>query len=331
MNTWGYLLLIAALLLLAGVMLYARFSTRSREKSLHHAPVDWEFSPTVISSAPFAGGSEPIAPLPSSDVEIESEPVLRLERPAPASPVAEASRDRDYLDDLQEAAAGLAKLMRSSPVARVEPVVFAPEESPAEIAEVTGFEEALEEIVAEEIVAEEIVAEEIVAEEIVAEEIVAEEIVAEEIVADEIVAKEIVAEEIVAEEIVAEEIVAEEIVAEEIVAEEIVAEEIVAEEIVAEEIVAEEIVAEEIVAEEIVAEEILPAVAPVEAPKVVSLRELLGDAVADQFDRIDEGLDALESLVTGIETSLRLLADLERPDLGDEAYEGDEESVAAAA
>lgn len=235
MNTWGYLLLIAALLLLAGVMLYARFSTRSREKSLHHAPVDWEFSPTVISSAPFAGGSEPIAPLPSSDVEIESEPVLRLERPAPASPVAEASRDRDYLDDLQEAAAGLAKLMRSSPVARVEPVVFAPEESPTEIAE------ALEEIVAE------------------------------------------------------------------------------------------EVVAEEVVAEEIVAEEILPAVAPVEAPKVVSLRELLGDAVADQFDRIDEGLDALESLVTGIETSLRLLADLERPDLGDETYEGDEESVAAAA
>jgi hypothetical protein len=52
MNTWGYLLLIAALLLLAGVMLYARFASRSREKSLHHPPVDWEFSPMVISSAP---------------------------------------------------------------------------------------------------------------------------------------------------------------------------------------------------------------------------------------------------------------------------------------
>jgi len=52
--------------------------------------------------------------------------------------------------------------------------------------------------------------------------------------------------------------------------------------------------------------------------------------VADQFDRIDEGLDALESLVIGIESSLRALADLERGDLDGDHLE-EEEAVAAAA
>jgi hypothetical protein len=50
----------------------------------------------------------------------------------------------------------------------------------------------------------------------------------------------------------------------------------------------------------------------IEAPRILSLRELLGETVADQFDRIDGGLDALESLVVGIESSLRELADIER-------------------
>ena len=51
MNTWGYLILIAALLLLAAAMLYARFASRSREKSLHHSPVELMFPYDTISAA----------------------------------------------------------------------------------------------------------------------------------------------------------------------------------------------------------------------------------------------------------------------------------------
>jgi hypothetical protein len=68
----------------------------------------------------------------------------------------------------------------------------------------------------------------------------------------------------------------------------------------------------------------------IEAPRILSLRELLGETVADQFDRIDEGLDALESLVDGIESSLRELADIERGELDRESLE-EEDAVAAAA
>jgi hypothetical protein len=128
------------------------------------------------------------------------------------------------MDDLQEAAAGLAKLMRSSPVARVEPVVFAPGEVVAEPVEETPAAEIQE--------------------------------------------------------------------------------------------------VEESVAAEIQQE--------VEAPRILSLRDLLGDTVADQFDRIDEGLDALESLVIGIESSLSALADLERGDLEGDHHE-EVDAVAAAA
>lgn len=120
MNPWGYLLLIAALLVLAGMMLYARFSNRSRAKSLHHAPADWRLD-AEESAAPEIG-------IPADDPEIR--PIVRLDRaPAPAESDAlmGAATDRDYIDELQEAAAGLAKLMRSSPVPRSEPVVFAPE------------------------------------------------------------------------------------------------------------------------------------------------------------------------------------------------------------
>jgi len=38
---------------------------------------------------------------------------------------------------------------------------------------------------------------------------------------------------------------------------------------------------------------------------------LLGDDVADQFDRIDSELDLLEGLVDSIETNLRILAEVE--------------------
>jgi len=332
MNTWGYLLLIAALLLLAGVMLYARFASRSREKSLHHAPVDWEFSPAVISSAPAPPEEIPLVSAEFSTPE--AEPVLRLERPAAPPATAEPSRDRDYMDDLQEAAAGLAKLMRSSPVARVEPVVFAPEEvveEPVEEAPVAEFqeEEAFVALVEEPVIEAEILPVE--AEETL---VLEEEPAFEEA---EIVAEEVALEVVVEEESV--EVLAE---IEEVVEMVEPVAELTIEEVVAETWVIEEpVLIEEPVA---IAEEILLVEAPVaieepvvaeipqevEAPRILSLRELLGDTVADQFDRIDEGLDALESLVIGIESSLRALADLERGDLDGDHHE-EEDAVAAAA
>lgn len=313
MNTWGYLLLIAALLLLAGVMLYARFASRSREKSLHHPPVDWEFSPMVISSAPSL--TEEVALVSSEASEPAAGPTLRLERPFAAA-TTEPSRDRDYMDDLQEAAAGLAKLMRSSPVARVEPVVFAPEEAVAE------------EVVAEEVVADILEEETFVA--LVEEPVIEAEVLP--VAFDEPVVSE---EEPVSEEA---EIVAGDLALQVViqgatleVAAEI--EEIVEPAAAISEFPPQEVLSERLVTEDpVLVEEPVAAEIPqeIEAPRILSLRELLGETVADQFDRIDEGLDALESLVVGIESSLRELADIERGELDRESLE-EEDAVAAAA
>ena len=317
MNTWGYLLLIAALLLLAGVMLYARFASRSREKSLHHPPVDWEFSPMVISSAPAL--TEEIPLVSSEASEPAAEPTLRLERPFVAA-TTEPSRERDYMDDLQEAAAGLAKLMRSSPVARVEPVVFAPEEAVAE--------EAVAEEVAEVPVADLSEEETVVA--LVEEPVIEAEVLPvaldEPVVSEEEPASE---EAVIVAGDLALQIVIEGAPLE--VAAEI--EEIVETAAALSEFPTQEVVAERPVTEDpVLVEEPLAAEIPqeIESPRILSLRELLGETVADQFDRIDEGLDALESLVTGIESSLRELADIERGELDREPLE-EEDAVAAAA
>jgi len=130
MNNWVYLILIAVLAILAVVMLYSRFAARSREKSFHHAPTRIMFSAETISVAPLdiqetsptlVTAEEPAnTPLVNADVADEREPQTpRVEKPK--------SLESDYLDELQEAAAGLALLMRSSPVGRVAPVVFAPD------------------------------------------------------------------------------------------------------------------------------------------------------------------------------------------------------------
>ncbi len=322
MNTWGYLLLIAALLLLAGVMLYARFASRSREKSLHHPPVDWEFSPMVISSAPAL--TEEIPLVSSEASEPAAEPTLRLERPFVAA-TTEPSRDRDYMDDLQEAAAGLAKLMRSSPVARVEPVVFAPEEA---VAEEAVAEEAVAEEVAEVPVAD--ISEEETFVSLVEEPVIEAEVLPvaldEPVVSGEEPASE---EAVIVAGDLALQIVIEgaplEVAAE---IEEIVETAAALSEFPTQEVVAERLVTEDpFLVEEPVAAEIPQ---EIESPRILSLRELLGETVADQFDRIDEGLDALESLVTGIESSLRELADIERGELDREPLE-EEDAVAAAA
>src|SRR6056297_2824764 len=121
MNTWGYLILIAALLLLTAYMLYARFAARSREKSLHHAPSD-AFTHEVTPRSEVATSEETESRLPTMDVKPVSE------EPSPDSADESEKKEETYFDELQEAAAGLAMLMRSSPTSnRSEPVVFAPE------------------------------------------------------------------------------------------------------------------------------------------------------------------------------------------------------------
>ena len=134
MDIFGYMVLIGALLALTAWMLYARFAARSRENSLQHGPDE-------------ASVNDYTEPITEDEVEssaIGEEQVLAVEevedidsvgtRPVGAEIVAveetpEKKREGEYLDELQEAAAGLAVLMRSSPVSRrATPVVFATEE-----------------------------------------------------------------------------------------------------------------------------------------------------------------------------------------------------------
>lgn len=245
MNPWGYLLLIAALLVLAGMMLYARFSNRSRAKSLHHAPADWRLDAEESAAPEIA--------IPAD--EPEARPLVRLDRaPAEREALPAAATDRDYIDELQEAAAGLAKLMRSSPAPRSEPVVFAPE--PPVI-------EAREE---EEAVAVADPAESVAPETVEPEARHQPSAESAGIVAD--------AENAAEEAFVS----------------------------------MEQLLAEPVVAVEgglFATDEAAP------APSALSVRERLGDAVGDQFDRIDAGLDLLEDLVNGIAGSLALLGDFE--------------------
>jgi len=168
MNTWGYLLLIAALLSLAALMLYARFHPRSREKSPHHG-LDGIFlsgtetKPSVENA--WDTSAKPGAPVPlEADVSEAPEyghpaveamaeiPVVRAEplRQREVESGSEPDPESDYMDELQEAAAGLAKLMRSSPLPRrSDPVVFAPSEETVEDLLEEPIEEALEDSVAE--------------------------------------------------------------------------------------------------------------------------------------------------------------------------------------
>lgn len=134
MNTWGYIFVIAMLALLAGFMLYVRLRMRSREKSLHHTLVEPMISTVVEEKEEIIHQEEAVAVSPVQEVSEIEESHREVE--VVAVPVAEKDPARqvesDYIDELQEAAAGLAALMRSSPVARTQPVVFAPEDEVAE-------------------------------------------------------------------------------------------------------------------------------------------------------------------------------------------------------
>ena len=151
MNTWVYLILITFLALLAAGMLYSRFLTRREEKSYHHSPATILFSEEMISAAPKIEVEELKIADESPDI---SDEVLKLE---PMSDPGASAEDKgkgesfagNYIDELQEAAAGLAALMRSSPVSRSAPVIFAPEESQDEVPSVVEVHEVTRDLVAD--------------------------------------------------------------------------------------------------------------------------------------------------------------------------------------
>jgi hypothetical protein len=290
MDTWAYLVLIAALLILAGAMLRARFVTRSREKSLHHAPSDWcpvseRFD---FQSSPDEAGD------PAVRAQLRLDRVSGESETPPVPPIS-----RDYLDELQEAAAGLAKLMRSSPAARPEPVVYAPgmasEASEASEPSTGDFSAGGELVVGPVELGG-------------PSDVPVCEL---EVDHDRKTPTELLPGEFPLLE--------------------------------TEELSPEPGFIDVFEEQVFVSMEPVPAVAvmaaeddfepsgDLPAPKVLSLRELLGDAVADQFDRIDAGLDALQDLVSGIEANLILLSDYES--VTDDADSSGEEAdrVAAAA
>jgi hypothetical protein len=288
MNSWGYLLLITALLVLAGLMLYARFTTRSREKSLHHAPFDWGFG-------------SPALDLPSSEVEPRDSAVRAQLRPDRATGDEEASAaappPRDYLDELQEAAAGLAKLMRSSPAARPDPVVYAPpaeaEASHGGVTEETNGSNAERSPEVSEAVAAPAVPEVSVTLPVVetvgqpeAEATTESALVMETERENKDLSPATVDPDAAGEAV-----------------------------FVSMETPPTPPVSN---ADSELAEQEEPS-----APVVLSLRERLGDAVVDQFERIDAGLDALEELVASIGKNLLLLTDYERVE-EDSDSEGEE-------
>lgn len=288
MNSWGYLLLITALLVLAGLMLYARFTTRSREKSLHHAPFDWGFG-------------SPALDLPSSEVEPRDSAVRAQLRPDRATGDEEASAaappPRDYLDELQEAAAGLAKLMRSSPAARPDPVVYAPqaeaEASHGGVTEETNGSNAERSPEVSEAVAAPAVPEVSVTLPVVetvgqpeAEATTESALVMETERENKDLSPATVDPDAAGEAV----------------------------------FVSMETPPTTPVSN---ADSDLAEVEEPSAPVVLSLRERLGDTVVDQFERIDAGLDALEELVASIGENLLLLTDYERVE-EDSDSEGEE-------
>lgn len=239
MNTWGYIVLIAALALLAGFMVYVRLRMRAKEKSLHHTPVESQISMVADENVPDirAAETEPTAEAEAViDDAVQTEDVSPREVEVIATPVSEKKADpsrkeeSDYIDELQEAAAGLAALMRSSPVSRTQPVVFAPEEEDVENQEL-GIAEVQGEISEE---------------------------VLETPVDGDVEAREV--EVVVSEEV-------------------------------------PKVEEEELVETEEASE--------------TTLSEILGEEISGQFDLIDDGLNALEDLVVGLESSLARLEPVE--------------------
>lgn len=133
MNDSSYTILIPALLLLSAAMvgmLYARFVSRSRENSEEIDLVDVDLAMSSISVAEpseFEFEAEASEQVPFLEPRSEVSPVIEVVSADEKQQEEPKNNETEYFDELQEAAAGLAALMRSSPVGRSEPVVYAPE------------------------------------------------------------------------------------------------------------------------------------------------------------------------------------------------------------
>ncbi|MEM9283231.1 MAG: hypothetical protein AAGA96_15520 [Verrucomicrobiota bacterium] len=136
MDTTGYFIITGVLVILAAWMLYARFISRSREKSLHHAPLEHiGLEYTEVSFEDDSDSKSKLIEEDGASFEVRAQIISEVDsRP-------ESSEEEEYLDDLQEAAAGLADLMRSSPVNhRAEPTVYEPGEAAQEETESSNLQ-----------------------------------------------------------------------------------------------------------------------------------------------------------------------------------------------
>ncbi|MDF1824028.1 MAG: hypothetical protein P1U68_05275 [Verrucomicrobiales bacterium] len=278
MNTWGYLILIAALLVLSAFMLYARFAGRSREKSIHHAPSELGTmhllpAPELTESGEGASSDPLVMDLkPLSDVQID-EPLE-----------AEESGESSYFDELQEAAAGLAMLMRSSPARdRGEPVVFAPEDELQE--ENEGESNIFEADVEADVVGE----------------TESDEAEMPEGADDPIgIDVEVVEEEISELQVnLVEDVKGEEL--------SLINEAMDSMEALIDGGPDFEALEDEIASA--TAESSSPTDEVEDVPNILPLAEILGNEVAEQFARLDAGLDELDELVTSIEGQLKGMGD----------------------
>ncbi len=109
MEFWIYLLAIGGLLCLAGVLVYARITSGKQDagSALHHSPGNWRQSDDL--------------PEEVDGERDENEVTLRIGTKTDSAQK-QKTPSSEYLDELQEAAAGLALLMRSSPIPKAEPL-----------------------------------------------------------------------------------------------------------------------------------------------------------------------------------------------------------------
>lgn len=311
MTTTGYLILITALVIVAGVMVFTKFATRFRgrqDSTVDENPVNdtVEFTPAVISAAEEDNADSPDEEIAAFD-ELEAETPLVHADPIVAEDAKEEKRPAvdGYYDDLQEAAAGLAMLMRSSTSSAGESAarfVVEPEEVEVEI-EIESTPDA------------------VVEEERDIPRVETIEIPVEygvEDTADEIQVAEAPKGRVSSEEF---EIEINSTVPEAV---ELEAGEMLAVEVEETPVVEEEKINDLDSSEETILESVTEEV-------VVEQRKIdLGAEVTDRIEKIDSGLDALEELVASIEASLASFSPLTE-ELENEAGEQDGTDIPHAA
>jgi len=139
MDNFAYMILIGALLVFAAWMLYARFAARSRKNSLHHGlgvVSSEDYTEEVVEDEGESAviESEETSVIESSETLVQDEAEAQGAELIALEEAPEKKKEDEYFDELQKAAAGLAVLMRSSPVTnRKTSVVFAPDDDRNEV------------------------------------------------------------------------------------------------------------------------------------------------------------------------------------------------------